>query len=48
MPHHHAPDHAHPSPAIPASLLRMSAAQRLAGALGLSVLLWAAVWWALI
>jgi hypothetical protein len=45
--HHHAADHAHPSPAMPVSLLRMSALQRLIAALAVSALLWVTVWWAL-
>jgi hypothetical protein len=45
--HHHDPDHAHPSAAVAASLLRLSAAERLAGAAVLIALLWGAVLWAL-
>jgi len=49
----HAHDHAHEAPQRPArakpgfSLLRASAAQRLAGVAGLIALLWLGVWWAL-
>jgi len=51
--HAHAHDHAHEAPQRPArakpgfSLLRASAAQRLAGVAGLIALLWLGVWWAL-
>jgi hypothetical protein len=48
MTHHHHHHHggAHPSPAIAPSLLRLSAAQRIAVAVGLIALIWAAVFWA--
>ena len=39
-------DHSAAAPA-PVSLLRLSALERLVGALGLSALIWGAVWWAL-
>ena len=42
---HDRTDHIHPIQSPP-SLLRLSAAQRLAGAAGLAALLWAAVLWA--
>ena len=45
--HHHDPDHAHPSAAVALSLLRLSAAERLAGAAGLIALLWGAGLWAI-
>jgi hypothetical protein len=45
--HHHGPDHAHPSPAVAPSLLRMSALERLAVAVAVAVVLWLAVWWAM-
>ena len=45
--HHHDPDHAHPSAAVAPSLLRLSAAERLAGAALLIALLWGAVLWAI-
>src|SRR5262245_31716190 len=45
--HHHDPDHAHPSAGVAASLLRLSAARRLAGAAVLITLLWGAVFWAI-
>lgn len=49
--HDHAP-HSHGEPVVrparpPFSLLRLSAMQRLAGALAMSLALWAGVWWAL-
>jgi hypothetical protein len=51
--HDHAHDHAREAPQRPArakpgfSLLRASAAQRLAGVAALIALLWLGVWWAL-
>jgi len=45
--HHHDPGHAHPSPRVAASLLRLSAAERLALAAVLIALLWGAVAWAM-
>jgi hypothetical protein len=45
--HHHQDDVPHPSAAIGASLLRLSAAQRLAVAGTVIALLWAAFWWAI-
>jgi hypothetical protein len=45
--HHHDPDHAHPSAEVAPSLLRLSAAERLAGAAVLIALLWGAVLWAI-
>jgi hypothetical protein len=44
--HHHRDDVSHPSAALGASLLRLSAAQRLAVAGTVIALLWAAFWWA--
>lgn len=45
--HHHRDDASHPSAALGASLLRLSATQRLAVA-GIAVaLLWAGFWWAI-
>ena len=44
--HHHHPDHHHPPAAVHASILRLSAAQRLGFAAVLIALLWAAVLWA--
>ncbi len=49
--HDHAP-HIHGEPVVlparpPFSLLRLSAMQRLAGALSMILVLWAGVWWAL-
>jgi len=46
-PHHHDPDHAHPSAAVAPSLLRLSAAARLAVAGVLIALMWGAVLWAI-
>jgi len=45
--HHHQYDTPHPSAANGASLLRLSAVQRLAIAGIVIVLLWAAFWWAI-
>jgi hypothetical protein len=45
--HHHDPDHAHPSADVAPSLLRLSAAERLAGAAVLIAFLWGAVFWAI-
>jgi hypothetical protein len=45
--HHHDPDHAHPSAAVAPSLLRLSAAERLAAAAVLIALLWGALAWAI-
>jgi hypothetical protein len=45
--HHHQHDAPHPSAAIRASLLRLSAAQRLAIAGIVIALLWASLWWAI-
>jgi len=45
--HHHPTDQAHPSARVAPSLLRLSAAQRLAGAAVVIALLWGAVLWAM-
>jgi hypothetical protein len=45
MTHHHHGGAAHPSPTISASLLRLSAAQRLAIAGMVIAVIWAAVLW---
>jgi len=45
--HHHHGGEAHPSPTIAASLLRLSAAQRMAAAGILIALLWALAAWAM-
>ena len=45
--HHHHPGELHPSPRVAPSLLRLSAAQRLAGVGVLIALLWGAVVWAM-
>ena len=45
--HHHDPNHAHPSAEVAPSLLRLSAAERLAGAAVLIAILWGAVLWAI-
>jgi hypothetical protein len=47
MTHHHHADHAHPSPHVAPSLLRLSALQRLGLVAVLLTLLWGAVAWAL-
>jgi len=47
MTHHHHPGHSHPPAPVLPSLLRMSAAVRLATAALTLVVIWAAVWWAL-
>jgi hypothetical protein len=44
--HHHQGGEPHPSPAIAPSLLRLSAAQRLAVAGAMIALIWAAYLWA--
>jgi ferric-dicitrate binding protein FerR (iron transport regulator) len=44
--HQPIPEAPHLSAAVPLSLLRMSAWQRLAGAAAVAALLWLAVWWA--
>jgi hypothetical protein len=46
MTQHHHGGSTHPSPSISPSLLRLSAAQRIAIAAALIALTWAAVWWA--
>jgi hypothetical protein len=43
--HHHESRHRRPARAVSASLLHMSAAERLVVALGLAGALWLAVWW---
>ncbi len=45
--HHHHPGEAHPSAQVAPSLLRMSVAERLAGAAVVIALLWGAVFWAM-
>jgi hypothetical protein len=45
--HHHHPGHAHPSPRVAPSLLRLSALQRVGVVAMLLAALWAAVFWAL-
>jgi len=47
MTHHHHSGAPHPSPAISPSLLRLSAAQRLAGVGALIALIWLAFFWAI-
>jgi hypothetical protein len=44
--HHHDLGQGHPARAAAPSLLRLSTPERLAGALVIAVVLWAAVWWA--
>jgi hypothetical protein len=46
-PHHHDPATPHPAQAAPWSILRMTLAVRLTGAIGLSAGLWAIVWLAM-
>jgi hypothetical protein len=46
MTHHHHAGAPHPSPAISPSLLRLSAARRLAAAGALIALIWTAFLWA--
>jgi len=48
MTHHHHDGESHPPPAISASLLRLSALQRLMLAGGVIALIWAAYFWAVI
>jgi hypothetical protein len=45
--HHHHGGVPHPSPSLSPSLLRLSAAQRLAGAGVLIAVIWAAFFWAI-
>jgi hypothetical protein len=48
MPHHHHSGHVHPSASVTASLLRLSALQRLGVTTILLALLWGAVAWVLV
>jgi hypothetical protein len=43
--HHHEAGHGHPARTASPSLLRMSAAERLAAALAIAGVLWLATWW---
>jgi hypothetical protein len=43
---HHHPGHVHPPAAVHASILRLSAVERLAVVAGLIALIWVAVFWA--
>jgi hypothetical protein len=45
--HHHHGGVPHPSPSLSTSLLRLSAAERLAGAGVLIAVIWAAFFWAI-
>lgn len=45
--HHHHPGHAHPSPRVAPSLLRLSVTGRLAVVAVLVAVLWGAVIWAM-
>jgi hypothetical protein len=45
--HHHHEGHAHPPATVHASILRMSAFERLGFAAGLIALLWVAAFWAM-
>ncbi len=47
MTHHQHADHAHPSPRLAPSLLRMSATERVAAAAVVIAMLWGAVLWAM-
>jgi hypothetical protein len=47
MTHHHHAGHIHPAATVSPSLLRMSAAERMAGVAVIIAMLWAAVFWAL-
>jgi hypothetical protein len=46
--HHHHPGHAHPSPRIAPSLLRLSVGARLAMVAVVVAALWGAVFWAMV
>ena len=45
--HHHPEGQAHPPAPVAASILRLSAVERLAIAFGLIAVIWAAVFWAM-
>jgi|SoimicmetaTmtLAA_FD_contig_41_2614005_length_402_multi_1_in_0_out_0_2 hypothetical protein len=45
--HHHPPDHAHPSPSVPPSLMRLSLGGRLLAAGIVVVWVWVLVLWAI-
>ena len=45
--HHHHPGNAHPPAALRASILRLSATQRLGVAVGVMAVLWLAALWAM-
>ena len=45
--HRHDPGHAHPSATVHPSILRLSAAERLAAVAFVVVVLWGAVYWAM-
>jgi len=45
--HHHDPNHAHPPASVHPSILRLSAAERLAVAAFVIALVWGAVYWAI-
>jgi hypothetical protein len=47
MTHHHHPGHKHPAATLAPSILRLSAAQRLAAVAGLIALVWLTVLWAI-
>ncbi|MDQ2955269.1 MAG: hypothetical protein M3R18_10150 [Pseudomonadota bacterium] len=47
QPHHHPPGQAHPPASVSPSILRLSAAERLAIAALLIALLWGAMHWAM-
>ncbi len=46
-PHHHRPGDAHPAARVSPSLLRLSAAERLAAAAVAIALMWGVVFWAI-
>ena len=45
--HHHHPGHAHQPATVPASILRLSAAERLAAVAVVIAVVWGAVLWAM-
>ncbi len=46
--HHHHPGHAHPPATVSPSILRLSAPERLAAVAVVVVVLWGAVFWAMV
>jgi hypothetical protein len=45
--HHHHPNHVHPSPTVPPSLIRLSLGSRLLTVGAIVLLVWALVLWAI-